>query len=103
MKYQQPYEVIEIESADGTNKRRIGLVAVLSNDPKLYSHFKKPGAFGGAKIEDPWETLRKYKALLEDFEECDMVLPLEHLYVPENHATCEEFDFPVILSGHDHQ
>ena len=103
MKYQVPYEVIEIESPDGTNKRKIGLVAVLSDDPKLYKHFgKKPGAFGGAKIEDPWETLRKYKQLLEEFEECDMVLPLEHLYVPENHKTCQEFDFPVILSGHDH-
>ena len=102
MRYQQPYEVIEIASPDGTNKRRIGLVAVLSNDPKLYAHFKKPGAFGGAKIEDPWETLRKYKKLLEEFEECDLVLPLEHLYVPENHKTCEGFDFPVILSGHDH-
>ena len=102
MKYQEPYEVIEIESPDGTNKKRIGLVAVLSDDPKLYAHFKKPGAFGGAKIDNPWETLRKYEKILKEFEECDMVLPLEHTYVPENHKTCEEFDFPVILSGHDH-
>jgi len=102
MKYQEPYEVIEIESPDGTIKKRIGLVAVLSNDPKLYAHFKKPGAFGGAKIEDPWETLRKYDKFLKEFEECDLVLPLEHLYVSENHKTCQEFDFPVILSGHDH-
>lgn len=102
MRYQIPYEVIEVESSDGSQKRRIGLVAVLSNDPKLYKHFKKPGAFGGAKIDDPWDTLRKYKELLEDFEECDLVVPLEHLYVPENKKTCEEFDFPVILSGHDH-
>jgi 2',3'-cyclic-nucleotide 2'-phosphodiesterase (5'-nucleotidase family) len=102
MEYQVPYEVIEVSSPDGTNVRRIGLVAVLSDDPKLYSHFKSPGAFGGATIDDPWETLRKYKKILEEEEGCDMVLPLEHLYVPENHKTCEEFDFPVILSGHDH-
>jgi 2',3'-cyclic-nucleotide 2'-phosphodiesterase (5'-nucleotidase family) len=102
MRYQKPYEIIEISSPDGTNVRKIGLVAVLSNDPKLYSHFKPPGAFGGAKIDDPWETLRKYKKVLEEEEGCDMVLPLEHLYVPENHRTCREFDFPVILSGHDH-
>jgi len=102
MKYQEPYEVIEIESPDGSHKKRIGLVAVLSNDPKLYAHFKKPGAFGGATIEDPWETLRKYEGILKELEECDLVLPLEHLYVPENHKTCRDFDFPVILSGHDH-
>jgi len=99
MKYQQPYEIIEIASPDGTQTRRIGLVAVLSNDPKLYSHFKAPGAFGGAKIEDPWETLRKYETILMDDEKCDMILPLQHLYVPEDTKTCQEFDFPVILSG----
>lgn len=31
-----------------------------------------------------------------------MVIPLQHLYVPDDHKTCREFDFPVILSGHDH-
>ena len=102
MKYQKPYDVVQVESQDGTNVRKIGLIAVLSNDPKLYSHFKAPGPFGGAKIECPWETMRKYKALLEDEEGCDIVVPLEHLYVPENERTCREFDFPVILSGHDH-
>lgn len=102
MAYQVPYHIVEVESADGTNVRKIGLVAVLSNDPKLYAHFKPPGAFGGAAIDDPWETLRKYKKFLEEEEGCDLVLPLEHLYVPEDHITCREFNFPVILSGHDH-
>ena len=102
MEHQVPYHIIEVKSEDGTNVRRIGLVAVLSNDPKLYAHFKPPGAFGGAKIDDPWETLRKYQRILEEEEGCDVVLPLQHLYVPEDHVTCREFDFPVILSGHDH-
>ena len=31
-----------------------------------------------------------------------MVLPLQHLYCPDDHKTCREFDFPVIMSGHDH-
>jgi 2',3'-cyclic-nucleotide 2'-phosphodiesterase (5'-nucleotidase family) len=34
--------------------------------------------------------------------ECDTILPLQHLYVPDDHITCRDFDFPVILSGHDH-
>ena len=33
---------------------------------------------------------------------CDMVLPLCHLYEFQDEKTCEKFDFPVVLSGHDH-
>ena len=102
MEHQIPYDIITIKSPDGCDTRKIGLVAVLSDDPKLYSHFKSPGAFGGAKIEDPWDTLRKYKDLLENQHHCDLVIPLQHLYVPDDHKTCREFDFPLILSGHDH-
>ena len=29
-------------------------------------------------------------------------LSTKHLYVPDDHKTCREFDFPVVLSGHDH-
>eukprot|EP00565_Helicotheca_tamesis_P002962 CAMPEP_0185739786 /NCGR_PEP_ID=MMETSP1171-20130828/36254_1 /TAXON_ID=374046 /ORGANISM="Helicotheca tamensis, Strain CCMP826" /LENGTH=661 /DNA_ID=CAMNT_0028411441 /DNA_START=136 /DNA_END=2121 /DNA_ORIENTATION=+ len=102
MDHQEPYDVVEITSADGTNTRRVGLAAVLSDDPDLYSSFRSPGAFGGATIRDPWETLREYKEILENDENCDVVLPLQHTYVPDDHKTCKEFDFPVILSGHDH-
>jgi len=102
MEHQQEYDVVEVESPDGSNSRKIGLCAVLSDDPNLYSHFKEPGAFGGATITDPWEALTKYKNILENEEGCDMVLPLQHLYVPDDHKTCREFEFPVILSGHDH-
>ena len=103
MDAQQEFDIVEITSPDGTNTRRIGLVGVLSNDPDLYSHFKAPGAFGGATIDDPWETLSKYEKMLKGPEyNCDCLLPLQHLYVPQDHKTCEEFDFPVILSGHDH-
>ena len=66
MESQKPYDVIDICSADGTNRRKVGLVAVLSDEPGLYSHFKSPGAFGGASIACPWETLRKYKQVLEE-------------------------------------
>ena len=102
MDSQQEYDVVQITSPDGTNTRRVGLCAVLSNDPDLYSHFKPPGAFGGATLTDPWETLTKYKDILEHDENCDVVLPLEHLYVPDDHVTCKNYDFPVVLSGHDH-
>jgi 2',3'-cyclic-nucleotide 2'-phosphodiesterase (5'-nucleotidase family) len=103
MEYQQEFDVVEVDSLDGTNKRKVGLMAVMSNDPALYSHFKAPGAFGGATITDPWEALTKYKKLLEGPKHnCDLVVPLQHTYVPDDHRTCREFDFPVMLSGHDH-
>jgi 2',3'-cyclic-nucleotide 2'-phosphodiesterase (5'-nucleotidase family) len=103
MDAQLPFDIIELTSADGSHTRRVGLVAVLSDDPGLYSHFKPPGAFGGATIADPWTTLADYKALLEGPEHrCDVVLPLQHTYVPDDHRTCRQFDFPLVLSGHDH-
>lgn len=103
MDAQQEYDIIELDSPDGSNHRKVGLVAVLSDDPALYENFDEPGAFGGATLTDPWEALRKYSALLKGPEHnCDMILPLQHLYVPDDHKTCRDFDFPVILSGHDH-
>ena len=60
-------EIIEVESLDGSNKRRIGLIGILSNSPSLY----RPGAFGGAKIEDPWEVMAIYKKKLEEQKACD--------------------------------
>eukprot|EP00966_Prymnesium_polylepis_P253427 5857145-Prymnesium_polylepis.1 len=78
MEHQKAFDVVEVPSADGSQLRKVGLVAVLSDDPGLYAHFKAPGAFGGASIECPWATLRKYKALLEEEEGCDVVLPLQH-------------------------
>ncbi|CAE7651836.1 unnamed protein product, partial [Symbiodinium pilosum] len=91
-------EVIQIVSRDGNNKRRIGLIGLLSNSPSLY----RPGAFGGAVIEDPWEVMANYKLKLEGEKSCDVVVPLCHLYEPQDERTCREFDFPVVLSGHDH-
>jgi hypothetical protein len=102
MDHQEEYAVIDIPSADGSQHRKVGLMAVLSDDPALYSHFKKPGAFGGATITDPWKALEKYNKILTEKEKCDLVVPLQHLYVPDDHITCRNYDFPVILSGHDH-
>ena len=66
---------MEVESPDGTNKRKIGMIGVLSASPSLY----KPGAFGGATILDPWECLAEYDAKLKGAG-CDIVVPLCHLY-----------------------
>ena len=68
--------IVELTSPDGSNVRRVGMVAVLTNELKLY----KPGAFGGAHIADPWETLDIYKRKMTD-DGVDFVLPLCHLYV----------------------
>jgi hypothetical protein len=76
MAHQRPYDVVDVTSADGSHTRRVGLVAVLSDNPDLYKHFAPPGAFGGAEIECPWATLRRLQAQLEapgaHGERCDM-------------------------------
>lgn len=95
---QKAFEVLEMRSRDGSNKRRLGMLGILSNSPSLY----RPNAFGGAKIDDPWETMKIYKEKLEKEQSCDVVLPLCHLYEPQDEKTCREFDFPLVLSGHDH-
>ena len=105
---------MSVESRDGSNKRKVGMMGVLSNVNSLY----KPGAFGGATIEDPWECMARLVAvrwsaqvhhlpLLRYNEKllgegCDMVLPLCHLYEFQDERTCAELDVPVVLSGHDH-
>ena len=89
--------ILEVVSPDGSNTRKIGMCAVLSNDSSMF----KPGAFGGATIEDPWECLKLYNEKLLN-EGCDMVLPLCHLYEHQDEKKCNEFDFPVVLSSHDH-
>jgi 2',3'-cyclic-nucleotide 2'-phosphodiesterase (5'-nucleotidase family) len=88
--------IVELGSQD--HSRKVGFVGVLSNDPVLY----RKNAFGGAKIDCPYETMRLYKAKLETEDKVDLVVPLCHLYVPQDYKTCEEFDFPFVLSGHDH-
>eukprot|EP00931_Biecheleriopsis_adriatica_P064852 TRINITY_DN39534_c0_g1_i1.p1 TRINITY_DN39534_c0_g1~~TRINITY_DN39534_c0_g1_i1.p1 ORF type:complete len:619 (+),score=82.11 TRINITY_DN39534_c0_g1_i1:71-1927(+) len=101
MQFQVPYQIVEVPSLDGSQVRKVGFVAVLSDDKSLYKKFKHPGAFNGAHIDCPWETLAKYKKELETMG-CDLVVPLQHLYEKEDMRTCQEFDFPLILSGHDH-
>lgn len=103
MDHQKEFDVVTVSSPDGSNKRKVGLVAVLSDDPKLYEQFKSPGAFNGATIACPWETLKRLQTKLEgpDYA-CDTILPMQHTYVPDDHKTCRMFNFPVILSGHDH-
>ncbi|KAL0485283.1 calcium-binding protein [Acrasis kona] len=98
MHLQVPYHIVEVVSKNGSQKRKIGFIGVLSDSSGLY----RANAFNGAKIEDPHETIAKYKKKLEEEEHCDLVIPLCHLYVPQDRVTCELFDLPLILSGHDH-
>ena len=75
--------------------KRIAILGVTSHTSP------KPGAFNGAQILDPWATLAEWTPRLRD-EGADLVLPLCHLYEDQDEKTARDFDFPLILSGHDH-
>ena len=98
MPHQVDKDIVAATSADGTHTRTIGLISLLTDQPGLY----RPNAFGGAKIDDPWITARKYVNVLEKQDKVDLVVPLCHLYEPQDEKTCREFNFPVVISGHDH-
>jgi len=97
MPQQVDQSILECVNADG-HARRVGFISMLSAQPGLY----RPNAFGGAKIEDPWETAKAYRAKLYDTDKVDLVIPLCHLYEPQDEVTCRDFDFPLVISGHDH-
>ena len=72
---------------------------MLTNQPGLY----RPNAFGGAAIDDPWITAKLYNKKLVEEDQVDLVVPLCHLYEPQDEKTCKDFDeYPVVISGHDH-
>ena len=102
MDAQQEYDILTLTSPNKSQTRKVGLVAVLSDAKALYAQFKSPGAFGGATIDDPWETLERLQKQLTEEHHVDTILPLQHTYVPDDYKTCQQFDFPVVLSGHDH-
>jgi 2',3'-cyclic-nucleotide 2'-phosphodiesterase (5'-nucleotidase family) len=91
---QVDYDVIAIQNQD--HVRQIALLGILTNSKSLYP----PGSFNGAVIDDPWESMNHYNNMLAG--SVDLVLPICHLYEAQDARTAAEFDFPLILGGHDH-
>lgn len=91
---QKDYDVINIEH--NGHHRQIALLGILTDSPSLCP----PGSFNGATIDDPWETMNRYNMQLQS--SVDLVLPLCHLYEAQDERTAADFDFPLILGGHDH-
>jgi 2',3'-cyclic-nucleotide 2'-phosphodiesterase (5'-nucleotidase family) len=91
---QVDFDVIKVRNGD--HVRKIALLGILTNSRSLYP----PGSFNGAIIEDPWVTMSRYNDRLK--HAVDLVLPICHLYEIQDERTAAEFDFPLILGGHDH-
>ena len=88
---------IDVSSSDASHARKVAMIGVLTNVCNKKTDF---GGAGG-RIGDPWECMTAFKAKLEG-EGADVVIPLCHLYEPQDERTANEMDFPLILSGHDH-
>merc|ERR1719413_208672 len=52
-KCQKDVAVVEVRSADGSNVRKVGMMALLTNCEACYPK----GRFKGCAIEDPWDTM----------------------------------------------
>jgi len=93
-----PFKIIEVNGKDG-QKRKVGLLGLLTEDKNLY----RPGAFGGATIEPVVAVSLKYKKILEEEYGCDLVVPMTHQVIAKDIAMANEgLGFPLLLGAHDH-
>jgi hypothetical protein len=103
--HSKDHVLVAATSPDGSQTRRLGLIGILSKSAILYGHqIRVPD---DVDIDDPWDTMERYIAKLTDPSaaaeaRADVVVPLCHLYENQDNVTCERFDIPVVLSGHDH-
>lgn len=98
-----PHQVVEVTSkGDGSVRRRVGLLGLLTDDPSVY----RPGVFAGAKIEPVIETTERYMREVMAPLNLDLVIPLTHQRMNEERDFMRKFkgdNFPIILGGHDHE
>ena len=66
------YDIIEVRG--GGQRRRVGLLGLLTDDKALY----RPGAFGGAAIAELLPCAERMQRQLYDDEGVDLVLPMTH-------------------------
>ena len=78
--------------------KRVAFLGLLTNDPSLY----RPDAFGGAHIESVPSSASAYMKQLTE-KEVDLVIPLTHQDVADDRALSAQFNFPIIIGGHDHE
>ena len=93
------YTIIEIQG--GGQKRRVGLIGLLTTDKNLY----QPGAFGGAMETalPVCETAAKLRQKLIDEEHCDIVIPMTHQAMADDREMASmKMGFPLICGAHDH-
>lgn len=77
---------------------RVGLVGVVMNDPAVY---RRP-PFGGARLEDPNETVeREARRLLASG--CHTVVAITHQWLGDDRRLAEAGVVPLILGGHEHE
>ncbi len=87
-------DVIEVRGATRTVK--VGLLGVVMDDPVVYR--RKP--FGGAKLDDPNEAVRREARRLMD-EGCAAVIPITHQSLSADHELANDA-WPAIIGGHEH-
>jgi len=79
--------------------RRVALLGIITSSLNCYGHLVRVPE--DVCIDDPWDTINAMLTKLQG-DKVDLVVPLCHLYESQDNKTCELFDLPLVLSGHDH-
>lgn len=96
------YVVLEVQN--GTSKRRIALVGLVTEDQAIYHE----GIFGGGIISPLQETAAALLHSIQEAEKAnggvDIIIPLTHQVMPLDRKLASEVgQFPLIIGGHDHE
>jgi len=111
-----PYDIVEVSSRDGTHRRSVALLGLLTEDPSIY----RDGAFAGA-IDDMEPVVAAAEHMVSSLNQnngpigmfcpvgnkgnIDLFLPLTHQDRPLDRDFAGKFGggtFPIVLGGHDH-
>jgi 2',3'-cyclic-nucleotide 2'-phosphodiesterase (5'-nucleotidase family) len=92
-----------VEVQRGGHHVRVGLLAVVMNDPFV----PRGNPFGGARIEPPVPTALDEASRLVRDERCDCVIALTHQPIPDDRRLAEaaraaSLPLPLIVGGHEH-
>ena len=102
------YCIVQVGNNQQNSPKKVALLGLLTHDPTLY----RPGAFLDAPIQPTVPCAKGWVDQLHRSSSSgavDLILPLTHQSIQEDRDFCQAFStaddytFPVVCGGHDHE